>query len=165
MDARYSILTFALAASAFAAAAFVGEAGAEAPKGAIFSGKFEVSGKVDQSIAAGKNGEGYVLAYEEDVSAPGGSDHKVHCIGVMQGVTNKIVEQRGYCVETDPDGDQVLWKITPRAHEMGSSAVIAVHETIAGTGKYADASAKITTTCAVASAGPTGYALKCDQAH
>lgn len=147
----------ALAAAAFANLASAGEA-----PGGVFSGPFEVNGKIRDSFAAGKGGDGFALAYEEVVTAPGAAGHDTRCFGVMQGVRDRIVEQHGYCLETDPGGDQVLWKITPGAHPMGSAAVVATHEAVAGTGRHAGVSETITTTCAVAAAGPTDYALKCE---
>jgi hypothetical protein len=153
-------------AVAVAAGSIIGAASAaEAPKGAIFASKFEVSGKVDQNICVGKNGEAFALLYEEDTTATVSSGYKMHCIGVMQGAENRIVEQHGYCAEADPEGNQIFWTITPAPHLMGSDAVFAVHEAIAGRGKYAGISAKVTSTCQVWSVGPSGYTLKCEQSQ
>jgi len=78
----------------------------------------------------------------------------------MQGAGDRILEQRGYCMETDPDGDQVFWKVTPSAHQAGLHTVLATHEAIAGTGKYAGVSMTITSTCDITNSGPT-YAAIC----
>src|SRR5271165_3428866 len=159
-----AVMTLEILASvaAVAAGAIVGPVGAaEGPRGAIFAGKFEVSGNDIQGIGVGKDGEGFALVYEEDVTATGGSDHKMHCLGVMQLAANTVAEQHGYCVETDPDGDQALWKVTPAPHLMGADAVQAVHEAIAGAGKYAGVSTTIKSTCNLTSSGPR-YALSCE---
>jgi hypothetical protein len=81
----------------------------------------------------------------------------------MQGANGTMVEQHEYCIETNIGGDQVLWKVTPESHPMNASSVPAVHEAIAGTGKYADISMTIKTTCRVASTSSTGYTLSCER--
>jgi hypothetical protein len=133
---------------------------AEGPK--LIASKFAAEGKIVQTDMV--DGEGFALIYEEKGMGSGnGSDHKMHCFGVMQGATGTIVEQHGYCVETDPDGDQVLWKITPAAHPMAAISVQAGHKALAGAGKYAGISVTVNSTCQVAS-NPTGYTLNCDLA-
>ena len=58
------------------------------------------------------------------------------------------------------DGDQVLWKITVAPHPLGPTSVQAVHEAIAGTGKYAGISMTMKTTVQSENTGPMAYALK-----
>ena len=155
-----SVASFAVAAAAFAGTVTVA---AEAPKDSSFASKFEVSGKVLQDIGVGR-GEAFALIYEEETTAPGGSGHETHCLGVMQGAADKIVEQHGYCLETDKDGDQVLWKVTPEAnHSANAQSLPALNEAVAGTGKYAGVSAAFKTICNVTKPGRE-YELSCERA-
>ncbi len=155
-----------LPALAIAAGSLLGTAAlaAEASKDAIFAGKFEVNGKVIQGVDVGRNG-GFALIYEEDTTAAGGSDHQMHCLGVMQGTqgtAERIVEQHGYCVETDKDGDKVLWKVTPEAnHSVNVQSLPGTAEALDGTGKYHGISKTIKSTCNVTVPGPN-YVLSCE---
>ena len=151
------------AAAAAVAAALVGMAvvAAEAPKPMGVGAKFVLAGKVVQADGIGKNGETFALIYEENGTTSGnGPDHKMHCLGVLQGAAGRVAEQHGYCIETDLDGDQVLWKVTPAAHPLGPVSLQTVHEAIAGTGKYAEVSMTIKTTDQSESTGPMAYTVK-----
>jgi hypothetical protein len=145
------------------AAAVVGIAAVavEAPKPMSVWTKFALAGKVMKADGIGKNGETFAAIYDEiGTSSGNGPDHKWHCLGVQQGAAGAIAEQHGYCIETDPDGDQVLWKITPPPHPLGPVTVQTVHEAIAGTGKYAGISMTIKTTDQAEGTGPMAYAVK-----
>jgi hypothetical protein len=153
-----------VAAAAIVGAALVGTAAVavEAPKPMSVGTKYALAGKVMQADGIGKNGETYALIYEENGTASGaGPDHKMHCLGVLQGAAGKIEEQHGYCIETDLDGDQVLWRVTPAPHPM-AGAIQAVHEAVSGTGKYAGISMTLKSTDQAESTGPMRYALKVD---
>lgn len=153
---------FRVSATAAAVAA-VGMAvvAAEAPKPMGVGAKFVLAGKVVQADGIGKNGETFATIYEENGTTSGnGPDHKLHCLGVLQGAAGMVAEQHGYCFDTDVDGDQVLWKITVAPHPLGPTSVQAVHEAIAGTGKYAGISMTIKATSQAENTGPTGYTLK-----
>ncbi len=151
------------ATAAAVAAALLGIAvvAAEAPKPMVVGTKFVLAGKVMQADGIGKNGETFALIYEENGTTSGnGPDHKLHCLGVLQAAAGIVAEQHGYCFETDLDGDQVLWKITPAAHPLGPASLQTVHETIAGTGKYAGISMTVTTTDQAENTGPMAYTLR-----
>lgn len=156
-----SVSTVAVAAAALVGMAVVA---AEGPKQTAVGTKYALSGKVVQADGIGKNGETFALIYEENGTASGiGPDHKLHCLGVVQGAAGMIAEQHGYCIETDLDGDQVLWKVTPAAHPLGLTAALqAVHEALAGTGKYAGISMTWKSIDKSESTGPMEYSLKVD---
>ena len=151
------------ATAAAVAAALVGMSvvAAEAPKPMPVGTKYVLAGKVVQADGIGKNGETFALIYEENGTASGnGPDHKMHCLGVLQGAAGMVAEQHGYCIETDLDGDQVLWKITVAPHPLGPVSLQAVHEAIAGTGKYAGISMTMKTTDQAENTGPMAYTIK-----
>lgn len=156
-------LSIPIAVAAAALVAATSALAAETPKDMIFANKFTVAAKVVQAENLGKNGEAFVLI-DEQTTVGDGSDHKMHCLGVIQGANGSMVEERQYCVETDPGGDQVLWKVTPQSQPGNAPGIPAVHEAIAGTGKYAGISMTIRSTCRVVSHSPTGFSLSCDGA-
>jgi hypothetical protein len=154
---------YVLSAVAIAGGALFGTlAVAAGPKEMGVGNKFALAGKIVQGDVA--KGGTFAGIYEENGTAAGnGPDHKMHCLGVMQGTSDAVVEQHGYCMETDTDGDQVLWKVTPAGHPLNSPISLATHEALVGTGKYAGISGTLNSTCQVSpGAGPDQYALKCE---
>ena len=162
------LLAVALVIVLIASAWFGRHALAPAPTPSIaqmsLAGKYTVSGKVVQADNVGKHGEGFIASYESNGTASGkGPDHKMHCFGIMQGSMGTIAEEPEYCVETDPDGDQVLWKITTAPHSVSAKTDIQnVWEALLGTGKYTGISMRAKSTCQVSSTALMGWAGKCD---
>jgi len=68
-----------------------------------------------------------------------------------------IAEERGYCVETDPDGDQVLWRTLNAKTDLQG-----VSEALLGTGKYTGISMRAKATCQQSATGLMGWTQKCD---
>jgi len=105
-----------MAAFAVAAATLSGMTvlAVEAPKPISISGAEAVGdGRVVEADGIGKNGETFFAVLEDNHTVSGnGPDHKMHCLGILQGTAGIIAEHLNFCVETDPDGDQVLWKLS-----------------------------------------------------
>jgi hypothetical protein len=130
----------------------------------VLAAKFEFTGKVVQADDVGAHGEGFTAIYESSGRSLGeGPDHTWHCLGLMRGAAGEIAGESEYCVETDPDGDQVLWKVTTAPHALSATKdVKGVFETILGTGKYTGVSASMTLTCQPSYTGLTGWTVQCD---
>jgi class 3 adenylate cyclase len=131
---------------------------------ASFPSKTALVGKVLGADNVGTHGQGFAAVYELNGTASGnGPDHKLHCFGILQGAAGAIVGERQYCVETDPDGDQVVWKVTPAPHPMSATKDLqSVSETIQGTGKYSGVSITTKATCQQSATGLMGWKLACD---
>ena len=155
------LMSAALVAVAAGALLATVSVAAQTPKEMIFGNKFTVTTKFAQSDGVGKNGEAFVLVEDNTSAADDVPGHRMHCLGVMQGIADAMNEEHVYCVETDLDGDQALWKVTPEAHRPKGEPIPAVHETVMGTGKYAGISMTLKSMCQVTSSGPTGYSLNC----
>jgi len=70
-----------------------------------------------------------------------------HCFGVKQ-VLNGISETpHGYCVGTDPDGDQIAFVVASERYASNASTHRGLGTSITGTGKYAGISADYTFSC------------------
>ena len=159
---KHKLLAF-VTTGAIAGAALGGSLAVAADGTMPVASKFALEGKIIQGDGVGKNGETFALIYEETgTGSANGPDHKMHCLGVIQGGAGSIVEQHGYCIETDPDGDQVMWKVTPAAHLMTAPTTLAVHEAFAGTGKYSGIALKLNSTYQLSDSSPAGYKLKCE---
>jgi len=155
---------FTVSATAAVVVAALGMAvlAAEAPKPTNVGLKYALTGKIVQADGLGKNFETFAAIYEENGTASGnGPDHKMHCLGVQQGGAGGVAEQHGYCIETDPDGDQVMWKVTPAPH-AGTAILQSVHEALGGTGKYAGITTTMKSTDQAEMTGPMSYRLKVD---
>jgi len=84
--------------------------------------KYALSGMVVQADSVGNHGEGFTAIFELSGTGSGeGPDHKLHCLDIMYGALGAIAGESGYCVETDPDGDQVLWKTTSAPHSVSAT--------------------------------------------
>jgi hypothetical protein len=89
-------------------------------------------------------------------------DHKLDCLGLLRGRAGAVTGDSGY-VETDPDGDQVLGKVTPAPHRLSVTKDLgAVWERLLGTGKYSGASKTMKVTCQPSSTGITAWTHECD---
>jgi len=75
-------------------------------------------------------------------------DHMTwHCFGVKQ-VLNGISETpHGYCLATDPAGDQIAFVVASERHASNASTHRGLGTSIIGTGKYAGVSADYTFAC------------------
>ena len=93
MKSKYLAPSAMIAAVALAGAAFA----AERPKEVSFAGKSTTTGKFLQGVPIGKN-EAFVAIFDENGTASGnGPDHKLHCLGVLQGLKG-VVETHAYCI-------------------------------------------------------------------
>ena len=126
--------------------------------------KYALSGMVVQADNVGNHNEGFTAIYETSGTGSGeGPDHKLHCLAILQGAVGAISGESGYCVETDPDGDQVLWKMTPAPHSMNATKDLqGVWETLLGTGKYSGVSITTKVTCQQSATGLRSFKLECD---
>jgi hypothetical protein len=177
-----------LSATAVAAAALVGiaAAAAEGPKPVASKittkGEFQADvigknveehyrpaiwggGVVTEKYLTGKNVEAGIAFTEENGTAEGnGPERKVHCFGVWQSASDKIMETHAFCIETDADGDQVLWRISAAAPHSADAAIVKnVNEAIMGTGKYAGISGTFNATCQMSWTGYGKYLSICDR--
>jgi hypothetical protein len=156
----------ALVLAAVAAAATMLIAGstlpAETAKEGTYSGKLRFVGKVTQQINIGENGRDFISASEEDGKSSSDPPVKFHCLSVDEDV-NGVFEKQGFCVDTDNDGDQVLWKFTEDPHHSMMAVITRTEEEIVGTGKFEGRSATQTLRCAYAEPpGEVTYAWDCD---
>ena len=112
----------ALMLAAVAAAATMLIAGstlaAETAKEGTYSGKISFAGKITQKIRLGDSDRYFTEAYEEDGTSSSDPPVKSRCLGVDQ-VIDGVVEGQSYCVDTDKDGDQILWKMTEEPAHYG----------------------------------------------
>ena len=114
--------------------------------------------------SVGNHGEGFTAVFEMSGTGSGeGPDHKLHCLDIMHGTLGAIAGESGYCVETDPDGDQVLWKTMTAPHSLGATNDLHhVWETLLGTGKYSGVSITTKLTCQNSTTGLRSFKLACD---
>jgi len=126
--------------------------------------KYALAGQVLQADNVGSHSEGFTAVYELSGTGSGeGPDHKLHCLAILHGAAGEVAGENGYCVETDPDGDQVLWKTTPTPHAMSATKDLeGVWETLLGTGKYTGVSITTKVTCQQTATGLRSFKLACD---
>ena len=126
--------------------------------------KYALSGTVVETESVGNHGEGFTAMYELNGTASGnGPDHRLRCFVVTHGAMGAIAEDHGYCTDTDPDGDQVLWKMTTAPHALSTTKDLqSVWETLLGTGRYTGVSFTTKVTCQESDAGLKGFRLECD---
>lgn len=163
--------TKALVAAAAAALIASTAISAEGPQEGDFTVKTVTSGKEMAHIAAGnpmgKDGMASVarvapfqevgaVSYQGALSLAG----ELRCIGMQQEVKGLAIAQ-AYCVDTDADGDQILWKVTAKPRPVNDPNMRLASEMLFGTGKYARMMATAAFTCQLApSAG--GFARTCE---
>jgi hypothetical protein len=169
-----------LSATAVAAAALVGIAAAAAEGPKPLPTKITTKGEI-QADVIGKNVEEFYLTgkyftgpnveagiafTEENGTAEGNEPHerKVHCFGVWRSASDTIMETHAFCIETDADGDQVLWRISAAAPHSAEAAIVKnVNEAIMGTGKFAGISGTFNATCQMSWTGYGKYLSICDR--
>jgi hypothetical protein len=127
---RLSALTLS-AAMSFGAAATMA---ADLPKEGTYSGTYSAFGTF-KATSIGK--ERLLTTIDESIMTltNGFGDHVIwHCWGSGD-YTNGVGQDSGYCVATDPSGDQFVdnWSIVK--HELGGNAIVRDLYT-SGTGKY-----------------------------
>ena len=154
------VIAGAAALSLFGMTADAADA-ADAAKPTISGAELAGAGRVVQFDGIGRNGEAFVAVLEDNQTVSGGGpDHRTHCLGIVRGAAGAIGEQINFCVETDQDGDQVLWKLTFAPHPTGAATTQYVREAIAGSGKYAGISMTQKWTSEFESTGPSTYKVK-----
>jgi hypothetical protein len=134
MQSHRSILSaFTLStAMAFGAAAMA----ADPPKEGTYSGTFSGLATV-KATQIGKEKLLTVLDANASVLTNGLLDHTTwHCYGLGD-FTNGIGEERGYCVATDPGGDQAAGDLAIEKHAVDAKSSSGSVTWVAGTGKYA----------------------------
>jgi hypothetical protein len=88
-------------------------------------------------------GDDHVFVHEEQGTIErGGGSHSWRCVWIGRDYIRW--EGRGYCIETDQDGDQIVLKTTDEGYGLTGSGV---GEVVRGAGKYAGITGKIAFTC------------------
>ena len=113
---------------------------AELPKEGAFEAKVILTGRALQSNAVGKMAnEAEVGAVEWDgpwtVSTPFPSIRE-HVLALYQRM-NGMHESKGYIINTDSDGDQIVWKLGSEPRPITNPTQHSENQAIYGTGKYA----------------------------
>jgi hypothetical protein len=120
---------------------------ADFPKEGTYSGTYSNPGTY-KAFAVGK--ERFVAQWEADGLSVGTGflDHTTwHCFGLNE-ATKGMEQWHGYCVMTDPAGDQILADVAgDGAHAMDAKSYGASGTFTAGTGKFAGISGGITFVC------------------
>jgi hypothetical protein len=156
-----------LSAAAVATATVVGIATASA-EGPPVATKTTTNGDVQDDFIGKKQEAGMAFSgmslFEANGTAEGnGPERKVHCYGVSQSTSDKIMETHAFCIETDPDGDQVLWRLSTAPHSAMAAIVKNVNEAVMGTGKYAGISGTFDSTCQMSWTGYGKYLSICNR--
>jgi hypothetical protein len=142
MQAHTTLLSAALGFALLVGPAWA----ADLPKEGTDTGTYSAIG----TSKATSLGEGrWFGSSEEDGLQVGGGllDHMTaHCWGVNEGMKT-IGTFRGYCVATDPTGDQIAIEYVSDGKVDFSKPFTAINTITAGTGKYAGISAKWTDDC------------------
>lgn len=123
----------------------------ELPKEGACHVNSKLEGKldVDKSNAVGSNA---ITSWDEtiDVSIDCGQTQwpaiKERCFGFDELVGARRVSN-GYCLDTDADGDRVLWKIVPGERGRNSPMSNNSAEVLMAGGKYSGMSGKATSRC------------------
>ncbi|MGC2199023.1 MAG: hypothetical protein WA633_02580 [Stellaceae bacterium] len=113
---------------------------AELPKEGAFDAKVILTGRPLQSNSVGKKaGEAEFGAWSgdgpESVSIPFPSI-RVHVLTLYQ-YMNGMIESHGYVIDTDSDGDQIVWKSASEPRPPNVPTEPGTNQAIFGTGKYA----------------------------
>lgn len=121
------------AAMLFGTAAIAGDL----PKEGTFSGTFSAYG-TSKATAVGK--ELLLNAFDENGLSVGNGlfDHMTwHCWGLFD-ITNAMAQHHGYCVVTDPAGDQIAGSFASDGrYPADAKSISGAFTFITGTGKYA----------------------------
>ena len=157
----------ALMLAAVAAAATMLIAGstlaAETAKEGTYSGKIDFKGKFTEKIRLGEFDQYWAVTLEEHGTSSGDQPVKSQCLGVGRDINGEW-EVHSYCVDTDVDGDQILWKLTDGPRRFTETVVTRTEEALTGTGKYSGRSATQTLNCVwtVGSEDETSIGWKCE---
>jgi hypothetical protein len=106
------------------------------PKEGTFNAVYSGVGTVKAS-AVGK--EQVLFAWEENGASTGKGivDHTTwHCWGVA-GFTKGVGNHFGYCVVTDPSGDQIVGEVSTKNVALDAKSIEATGKFTSGTGKFA----------------------------
>jgi hypothetical protein len=112
---------------------------ADLPKEGTYKGTYTSFGTI-KFIAVGK--ERVLTVWNENGSSitDGFLDHVTwHCWGTGDFV-NGVGQEQGYCVGTDPAGDQIADNVQTEKHALGSKTFVAPDMWTGGTGKFAGVS-------------------------
>jgi hypothetical protein len=146
----------ALMLAAVAAAATMLIAGstlaAETAKEGTYSGKISFAGKITKKVPLGENDRSFTQAFEMEGTSSSDPPVKSRCLGVAQ-VIDGVLEEHGDCVDTDKDGDQILWKTTEEPRHYYTPIIAITEEAVAGTGKFSGRSATQTLNCGYSTLG------------
>jgi hypothetical protein len=131
-----------LVAAAFATAAIA----ADLPKEGTYSGTYSNPGTY-KAYPIGK--ERAAGSWEADglTVGIGFLDHTTwHCFGLSD-IASGTAQWHGYCVLTDPAGDQIMTNVASEEHAMDVKSFGASGKFIAGTGKYVGIGGDLTFIC------------------
>ncbi len=162
MTSRSHVMSAALIATGLlATTAFAGES----QKEVSFTAKGAIAGKFVQGVPIGKITdnipEAFVGLYDESGSWTGGPHPGTRrCVGDFT-VVKGMAESHDVCIDTDADGDVIVWKMTPEARSMAVPTMKGTGEAVWGTGKYAGVTGASTFTCE-SSGNPSGYTNECE---
>jgi hypothetical protein len=133
MQARTTLLS----AAALGFALLVGPArAADLPKEGTFTATFSAAGTYKATPLGEERWFGSWEEYGLSVGS-GLLDHtRGHCWGVTEGMKT-IATSRGYCLGTDPAGDQVALEVATDGKVDFSQPIPVIDTFTAGTGKYA----------------------------
>ena len=136
-------------------------AGDDRPKIGAFSMKRMTTGSY-RLVPVG-NGENYLEIREEVGKVQGDgllSNMTTRCFGTGETINN-IRETRGFCVDRDADGDQVIYRTKTEKRSQDKSSVRGSGDAMLGTGKYAGIEASYVVSCE--ESGPySGYTSACE---
>ena len=125
---------------------------AELPKEGTCHFKVELEGKkdIDRSSSIGSNG---ITGWDEahivtgDCGQAQWPSMKEQCFGFDE-LIDGFAFTNGYCLNTDEDGDKLLWKFGPFKNKQNSPVLSgALAEVLMSSGKYKGISAKSTSDC------------------
>jgi dienelactone hydrolase len=147
MNTRIQLLSaVAVAAAALFATTAIADEG-------TVTAKVTSTGTPLQTIPVGGD---RVFVSEEKGTIERGGPHPWRCVWTT--FETASYDARGYCIETDLDGDQIVLKTTS---EGSGGAGSGAGEVAMGTGKYAGVTGKIAFTCQFS--GGINYSVNCDQ--
>jgi hypothetical protein len=130
---------------------------ATADEGAV-AAKVTSTGTSLQVIAVGKGVDHVFVEDERGTVERGGDTHPWRCLWTSFINQYDRYDSRGYCIETDQDGDEIVLQTTSEGYgSTGSGA----GEVVMGDGKYAGMTGKIAFTCQFAG-NINKYTANCD---
>jgi hypothetical protein len=85
---------------------------------------------------------------------------KQRCFGFTE-LNHDFMSSNGYCLDTDEDGDKVLWKLVPNKWTGHGSNISGSDEVLMASGKYKGMSGKSTYNCSYTGSS-THWSGQCD---